>query len=98
MGESWLTATPVRGYSRSQRSSGIPSHAESSPRVLLDEQRHAGRAALLNGGLRPMDLAWLAVRDTTDRLWTIPIRGGGLCAERARPGRRRPAASGNTTV
>jgi hypothetical protein len=22
-----------------------------------------------------MDLAWLAVRDTTDRLWTIPIRG-----------------------
>jgi len=26
------------------------SHAESSPRVLLDEQRHAGRAALLNGG------------------------------------------------
>jgi hypothetical protein len=65
---------------------------------LLDEQRHAGRAALLNGGLRPMDLAWLAVRDTTDRLWTIPIRGVVLCAERRRPGVDRPTVTRTTPV
>jgi hypothetical protein len=45
-----------------------------------------------------MDLAWLAVRDTTDRLWTIPIRGVVLCAERRRPGVDRPTVTRTTPV